>query len=237
MLKYILLFVCFTLFASMLHAQEMYKVTADKLNIRETEKSNSKIIGFIPEDENVMVLDSSKVSVFKVRVTNGEGWVASKFLQRINAPKKQEVKAQSPVVKDSKGFNYGSLYLPILFLIGAIIVWLLYKYTKGRQFLIWATLIIALIVVYLTYLEFFKPKLIIGRYATTTEQQFKSFDFATKDSVTVTASYLDSTFKVPYSIKNSVIKFSDGQNTIMLLIVNENTLEGEGFTSGTYKKL
>ena len=220
----------------MLHAQEMYKVTADKLNIRETEKSNSKIIGFIPEGENVMVLDSSKVSVFKVRVTNGEGWVASKFLQRINAPKKQEATAQAPVVKEAKGSNSLSLYLPILLLI-VIVIWLLYKYTKGRQFLIWVTVIIALIVVYFTYLEFFKPKLIIGRYTTSTDEQFKSFDFASKDSVTVTASYLDSTFKVPFSVENNVVKFSDGQNTIMLLIVNENTLEGEGFTSGTYKKL
>lgn len=233
MFKYIFLLVSFITLSGALKAQEMYKVTADKLNIRETEKTNSKIIGFIPEGENVKVLDSSKVEVFKVKVTNGEGWVSSKFLQRINAPKKQPIKVQVKIVKTQ---NSQTLYIGLLIVAAAIGIGLIYKYANSRQFLIWLTAIVVLVVIYLSYIEFFKTKTVAGLYVTATDEQYKSFDFKAKDSVMVTNTFTDSTFTVLYKIENDVVKFPDGQNSIMLLIINDNTLEGQGFTSGTYKK-
>ncbi|MGY3052260.1 hypothetical protein ACVWYG_000450 [Pedobacter sp. UYEF25] len=234
MFKYFFLLIGFIILSGNLKAQEMYRVTADKLNIRETEKTNSKVIGFIPEGENVMVLDSSKVDVFKVKVTNGEGWVSGKFLQRINAPKKLPVKVQIKVVEKQ---NSETLYIGLLVVAAAIGIGLIYKFANSRQFLIWLTAIVVLTVIYLSYLEFFKQRTVGGLYTTATDQQYKSFEFKAKDSVTVKNTYTDSTFTVPYKIKNDMVEFPDGQNSIMLLIINENTLEGQGFTSGTYKKL
>lgn len=211
----------------------MYKVTADKVNIRQTEKTNSAVLGSLPLGENVMVLDSSKVSVFKVKVTNGEGWVSSKFLQRISVPKQPPVKVQVKAVEKQ---NNQTLYIGVLIVVAAIGIGLIYKFANSRQFLIWLTAIVVLIVIYLTYIEFFKQKAVSGLYTTNTDEQYKSFDFKSKDSVMVTTTFADSTFTVPYRIENDVVKLPDGQNTIMLLITNESTLEGQGFTSGTYKK-
>lgn len=211
----------------------MYKVTADKVNIRQTEKTNSAVLGSLPLGENVMVLDSSKVSVFKVKVTNGEGWVSSKFLQRISVPKQPPVKVQVKAVEKQ---NNQTLYIGVLIVVAAIGIGLIYKFANSRQFLIWLTAIVVLIVIYLTYIEFFKQKAVSGLYTTNTDEQYKSFDFKSRDSVMVTTTFADSTFTVPYRIENDVVKLPDGQNTIMLLITNESTLEGQGFTSGTYKK-
>ncbi|WP_354355102.1 SH3 domain-containing protein [Pedobacter sp. UYP30] len=233
MLKYIFLLLGFITLSGALKAQDMYKVTGDNLNIRETEKPNSRILGHLPEGENVMVLDSSKVTVFKVKVTNGEGWVSSKFLQRIAAPKKSPVKVQVKAVQKQ---NNETLYIGLLIVVAAIGIGLIYKFANSRQFLIWLTAIVVLAVIYLSYLEFFKQKAVAGLYATATDEQYKSFDFMPKDSVTVINTYTDSTFTVHYKIENDVVKFADGQNTIMLLIMDDNTLEGQGFTSGTYKK-
>ena len=61
----------------------MYKVTADKLNVRETKDPTSKKIGFVPQNENVQVLDSTDAKYFKIKVSNGEGWVSSQFLTKI----------------------------------------------------------------------------------------------------------------------------------------------------------
>ncbi len=211
----------------------MYKATGDKINIRETEKPNSKILGKLPLGENVRVLDSSKISVFKVKVTNGEGWVSSKFLQRINIPKKPPVKVQVKAVETQ---NNQTLYIGILIVAAAIGIGLIYKFANSRQFLIWLTAIVVLVVIYLTYLEFFKQKTVAGLYSTTNADQYKSFNFKSRDSVMVTDIYADSIFTVPYTVENNVVKFADGRNTVMLLIVDENTLDGQGFTSGTYKK-
>lgn len=233
MFKYIFLLLGSIILSGALKAQEMYKVTGDKINVRQTEQPNSAVIGHLPVGENVLVLDSSKVSVFKIKVTNGEGWVASKFLQRISIPKKATVKAQVKAVQKQ---NNETLYIGLVIVIAAIGIGLIYKFANSRQFLIWLTAIVVLVVIYLTYVEFFRQKSIGGLYTATTDEQYKSFNFKSKDSVTILSVYNDSTFTVPFKVEQNVVKFADGQNTIMLLIMDENTLEGEGFTSGTFKK-
>lgn len=64
-------------------AQDMYRVATGKLNVRATENPQSKIIGYIPNEQNVLVLDSSNSNYFKIKVTNAIGYADSKYLTKI----------------------------------------------------------------------------------------------------------------------------------------------------------
>ena len=123
--------IAFLLFATVvLHAQDMYKVTADKLNVRETNDKKSKIIGFVPQNENVMVLDSSDAKYFKIKVSNGEGWVSSEFLTRIS---KAPVKPATPIAPQittptSSTNNNQLIFFVVAGIVMATALYLTFKY-------------------------------------------------------------------------------------------------------------
>ncbi|WP_443946313.1 SH3 domain-containing protein [Pedobacter sp. AW1-32] len=237
MIRFLILSIALFFTAGIANAQIMYKVTADKLNVRETDKTGSKIIGFIPQGENVAVLDSTNKDFFKVKVTNGEGYVSSSFLVRVTPvaakPAAKTVAAVEPKVMQD---NSSLIFFVAIALIVGLIIFLIFKFVSSNRLLIAFCTFVVLILGYFCYITFVQKKIISGVYRGDQGAQFKSFDFKSKDSVTVTDSYTDSLFTSHYTIDGDLIKLYQEQNSILLVIRDENTLVGEGFTKGTFKK-
>lgn len=222
---------------NLLFAQDLYKVTADKLNVRESADAKSKIIGFVPNGENVQVLESSDPKFYKIKVTNGEGWASKEFLTKIESAKPATPKA---VVKEStavKTTDYNNII--VLMLVGGLLVIgliIALKYTNNKA-IVGLAILIVVAISYFTYANFFEQKNVSGRYINTkVKAQYESFDFISKDSVMVRDFYTDSTFTTPYTITDNIIRLKDNENVIILLVQDENVLIGEGFTDGTFKR-
>ncbi len=234
--KYFLLLISFVIFSFNLHAQDMYRVTADKLNVRETKDPSSKKIGFVPQNENVAVLDSSDSKYFKIKVTNGEGWVSKDYLQRISpAPIKQAqavATAPNPAIEKDQS-NIVFIILAVLVMI--ILLFIIVKYVPNKAFMVFSSITV-LIIGYFFYLGFIMEKVVSGKYVTDSDAQYQSFDFKSKDSVVIQDSYLDSSSTTHYTVEGDVIKFKQQENTFILLIRDDSTLIGEGFTKGIFKK-
>ena len=233
------LLLTFSLFATLAKAQDkdLYKVTADQLRVRATSSVDSKITGFIRQGENVMVLDSSNAKFYKVRVTNGEGWVSSDYLTRISPPtivKKAE--PAKPIVLKSTGKDYSkTIFIVLAATVMLTLLFIIFKFMSNKIFIGLATVII-LGVAYLFYLAFVVEKSVGGKYTGTEEAQYKYLDFKTNGTVEVQDLNTDSIFSMNYDIEGDIIKFKQEENTNMLLIRDDSTLIGEGFTRGTFKK-
>lgn len=222
-----------------LHAQDMYKVTADKLNVRATNDKQSKIIGFVPQNENVMVLDSSNAKYFKIKVSNGEGWVSSEFLTRISkAPAKPNAaiatKTTSPVTSSTN--NNQLIFFVVAGLVMAIALYLIFKYLGNHKFLGAFSAIGLLAICYMSYVSFIKQHHVSGLFTSDSDTQYQTFNFKGKDSVVVKDVYADSVFTAHYTIDGDVIKLKQQENIILLIIRDEKTLIGEGFTRGIFNK-
>lgn len=230
----------FLFFAAVsLHAQDMYKVTADKLNVRATNDKQSKIIGFVPQNENVMVLDSSNAKYFKIKVSNGEGWVSSEFLTRISkAPAKPNAtvatKTTSPVTSSTN--NNQLIFFVVAGLVMAIALYLIFKYLGNHKFLGAFSAIGLLAICYMSYVSFIKQHHVSGLFTSDSDTQYQTFNFKGKDSVVVKDVYADSVFTAHYTIDGDVIKLKQQENIILLIIRDEKTLIGEGFTRGIFNK-
>ncbi|KQR70594.1 SH3 domain-containing protein [Pedobacter sp. Leaf176] len=216
----------------------IYRVTTDNLRVRAQADPKSKVIGYLPENENVAVIDSSNASYFKIKVTNGEGWASKEFLTRISPvsqPTTSEPAAAASVPKETK--DYASIvFFAIVALILFTILYFSIKYASGNKVLIAFSVIVILVIGYFCFITFIQAKVVSGTYTSNEDIQYKNFNFKSKDSVTVTDAYTDSVFTSKYVIDGEMIKLYDQQNTIMLLIRDENTLIGEGFTRGTFTK-
>lgn len=222
-----------------LHAQDMYKVTADKLNVRATNDKQSKIIGFVPQNENVMVLDSSNAKYFKIKVSNGEGWVSSEFLTRISkAPVKPSAtvtaKTTAPITSSTN--NNQIIFFVVAGLVMATALYLIFKYLGNHKFLGAFSAIGLLAICYMSYVSFIKQHHVNGLFTSDSDTQYQTFDFKGKDSVVVKDSYADSLFTAHYIIDGDVIKLKQQENVILLVIRDEKTLIGEGFTRGVFNK-
>lgn len=216
----------------------MYRVKADKLNVRATNSPTSKVVGSIKQDENVLVLDSADAKYFKIRVNNGEGFVSKEYLVKIPSQAKP-VPVTTPVAVAVPSVTKDSSSIILFAVVALILITILYfafKYGKHNKFLISFSTIIILIIGYFCYVTFLKQKTVSGTFATSVDTQYNSFNFKSKDSVTVKDVYNDSLFTVKYVIDGDIIKLYDQQNSILLLIRDENTLIGEGFTRGTFIK-
>ncbi|NII83985.1 MULTISPECIES: SH3 domain-containing protein [unclassified Pedobacter] len=216
---------------------DMYRVTADDLRVRQQADPKSKIVGYLPKDENVAVIDSSNTSFYKIKVTNGEGWVSKEFLVRISpvraAAEKTSIAASVP--QENKDYT-NIIFFVVVALILITILYFSIKYASGNKFLIGFSVVVILIIGYFCYITFIQAKVVTGTFASNEDIQYKTFNFKSKDSVTVTDAYTDSIFTSKYVIEGDMIKLYDQQNTIMLLIRDDATLIGEGFTRGTFTK-
>lgn len=218
--------------------KDIYRVTADNLRVRAQADPKSKIVGYLPENENVAVLDSANTSFFKIKVTNGEGWVSKEFLVRVSPP-------SAPVVSENKipasipqaVGNYSNIiFFGVVALILITILYFSLKYASGNKIFIAFCSIVILVIGYFCYITFVQEKKVSGTFSSNEDIQYKTFNFKSKDSVLVTDAYKDSVFTSKYVIEGEMIKLYDQQNTIMLLIRDDKTLIGEGFTRGTFAK-
>ena len=132
--------------------------------------------------------------------------------------------------------NSKIIFLVVVAVLLITILFFIFKYAKGNKVFISVVTLIVLVTGYFCYITFLKEKTISGQFATTEDVQYKSFDFKSKDLVTVTDIYTGSSFSSKYVIEGDMIKLYDQQNSILLLIRDDNTLIGEGFTRGTFTK-
>ncbi|RZJ74138.1 MAG: SH3 domain-containing protein [Flavobacterium sp.] len=214
----------------------IYRVTTDNLRVRQKADPKSKVIGYLPENENVAVIDSADASYFKIKVTNGEGWVSKEFLVRVSpvkAVQKPAVSVEVPAI--DKDYSNIIFFAVVALVMGAIL-YFIFKYSNQNKILIGISAIIVLVVIYFCFITFIQPKTVNGTFVSDSETQYKTFDFNTNDSVIVKDTYTDSTFTAKYVIEGDMIKLYDQQNMILLLIRDENTLVGEGFTRGIFTK-
>lgn len=233
------LFLLITLFAFSIHAnaQDMYSVKADKLNVRESSSPKSKIIGFIPQNENVMVLDSSNAEYFKIKVKNAEGWVSSSYLIKIaNAPVKAAVKTPASIVIKPNADHSNLIIFVAVVLILVTALFFAFKYGGQHKLLVAFAVVAALSIGYFCYAAFLKERAVSGLFTSNGDTQYQSFNFKAKDSVQVKDTYADTLFTAHYVIQGDMIKLQQQENTILLMIIDEHTLFGEGFTKGIFKK-
>jgi uncharacterized protein YgiM (DUF1202 family) len=218
-------------------SNDMYRATTDDLRVREKADPKSKIIGHLPKGENVAVIDSSNTSFYKIKVTNGEGWVSKEFLIRISPVKTtiEKTAIAASVPQENKDYT-NIIFFAVVALILITILYFSIKYASGNKFLIGFSVIVILVIGYFCFITFIQAKIVTGTFASNEDIQYKTFTFKSKDSVTVTDAYTDSIFTSKYVIDGEMIKLYDQQNTIMLLIRDDHTLIGEGFTRGTFTK-
>lgn len=235
--KYYFLLFSLVFFSFAAVAQDFYRVTADKLNVRESKDPGSKKIGFVPQNENVAVLDSSDAKYFKIKVSNGEGWVSKDYLQRVSPVKPKQAVAQAPVLTQKiEKAQSNIVFIILAVVVMATLLFIIIKFVPNKVFKVFSSATVILIG-YLFYLGFIATKVVSGKYITDTDAQYQSFDFKAKDSVVIHDSYLDSLTTVHYTIEGDVIKFKQQENTFLLLIRDDSTLIGEGFTKGIFRKL
>ncbi|RZL47017.1 MAG: SH3 domain-containing protein [Pedobacter sp.] len=219
-----------------LNAQDIYKVTADKLNVRETKDPTSKKIGFVPQDENVQVLDSTDAKFFKIKVTNGEGYVSSDYLKRISPVKAAEAKSPKiTVAPTAPKDNSKMIFISFVAVIMVALLFCIFKFINNKFIMALAACVV-LAVGYLSYLTFLSEKSVSGKYISTGDAEYQSLDFKSKNSVIIQDNYTDSLISTQYDIEGDMIKFKLQENTVLLLIRDNNTLVGEGFTRGTFTK-
>ncbi|MGM9479375.1 SH3 domain-containing protein [Pedobacter sp. GSP4] len=218
-------------------SKDIYRTTTADLRVREKADPKSKIIGHLPLNENVAVIDSSNTSFYKIKVTNGEGWVSKEFLVRVSPAKSTAEKPAiaASVPQSSKDYS-GIIFIAVVAVILFAILYFSLKYASGNKFIIGFSVIVILVVGYFCYITFVAEKVVAGTFTSSEDIQYKSFNFKSKDSVTVSDAYTDSVFTSKYVIEGDMIKLYDQQNTIMLLIRDDQTLIGEGFTRGTFTK-
>lgn len=219
-----------------LNAQQMYKVTADKLNVRETKDPTSKKIGFVPQNENVQVLDSTDAKYFKIKVTNGEGWVSKEYLTKIATTpiKKAQTTNNANQSKDIKD-NSRIIFIALAGVIMVGLLFIIFKFVNNTILMVFSAGMV-LVIGYFCYLTFMLEKSVAGKFTGESDTQYISFDFKSKDSVVIEDSYADTLFTTPYIIEGDMIKFKQQENTFLLMIRDNNTLIGEGFTKGVFKK-
>ncbi|RZL32004.1 MAG: SH3 domain-containing protein, partial [Pedobacter sp.] len=181
--------------------EDMYRVTTDNLRVREKADPKSKVIGYLPESENVAVIDSTNTSYFKIKVTNGEGYVSKEFLVRVSPVKKADAPTVAPSVPKTNQDNSKIIFLVVVAVLLITILFFIFKYAKGNKVFISVVTLIVLVTGYFCYITFLKEKTISGQFATTEDVQYKSFDFKSKDLVTVTDIYTGSSFSSKYVIE------------------------------------
>jgi hypothetical protein len=233
--RFFLLLTSLILFSFSVCAQDLYKVTADKLNVRETKDPTSKKIGFVPQDENVQVLDSADAKYFKIKVTNGEGWVSKDFLQRVSPAPVKQAQIQKVIVEQKTSIDNSKLFfISFIVLVMLALLFCAFKFLNSKILMAISTCVV-LGVGYLCYLNFMVEKSVSGKYVSIGDGDYQSFEFK-QNAVVIEDSYTDTLVTTKYDVEGDMIKFKQQENTILLLIRDNNTLIGEGFTRGTFKK-
>lgn len=233
--KFLTLLIAFVLLSFALNAQEIYKVKADKLNVRETKDPTSKKVGAVLQNDSLVVLDATDAKFLKVKFTKGEGWVSKEYLEKIaSAPVKQAQTAPA-VVQNVEKDNSNIIFIALAVVVMLGLLFFIIKFVPNKVLMVFSVAMV-LVIGYFFYLGFVVQKEVSGKYITTDDAQYQSFDFKSKDSVVIHDSYLDSLSTAHYTTEGDMVKFKQQENTFMLMIRDNNTLIGEGFTKGIFRK-
>ncbi|WP_443938293.1 SH3 domain-containing protein [Pedobacter sp. MW01-1-1] len=235
--KILSLFFSLFLVSFFVNAQDLYRVNGDKLNVREKNDAKSKIIGFVHQDDSVAVTDASDAKFYKIKFDQTEGWVSKDFLVKIASKTTQTTVAPAPAPQQKTPINYPDIIIcSIVILLSIAILVLAIKFFKENKVFIGFSSLVVLITAYFCYVTFFKEKMVSGVFRGNVDAQYKSFNFKKNNQVEVKDVYTDSLFTTNYVIEGDLIKLQEQQNTILLLILDDKTLVGEGFTKGTFVK-
>ncbi|RZL34410.1 MAG: hypothetical protein EOO96_09865, partial [Pedobacter sp.] len=71
MIRIFFLITALFLTSNFVHAQETYRVKADKLRVRASSNPESKVVANLLQNENITVLDASNAKFYKVKIKNG----------------------------------------------------------------------------------------------------------------------------------------------------------------------
>ncbi|SEA92542.1 SH3 domain-containing protein [Pedobacter hartonius] len=211
------------------NAQDLYHVTTTKLNVRINEDPKSHILGYIPKGQNIAVLDSSNSQFFRVRVTNGIGYVNRAYIE------KNTVVSPQPA-RNNKAYNEKILGFTALSMI--LIIGIYYLFNRDTRKYALTSLLTLLIgfVGYYFYTRFIVTTEVKGIYVNTRGGIYHSFDFKGENTVMVTDGLVGLQFASGYILDGKIIRITSNQGDILLNIQNEKTLTGEGFSAGEYKR-
>jgi hypothetical protein len=234
--RFFILLVALILFSFAVNAQEMYKVKADKLNVRETKDPTSKKVGAVFQNDSLVVLDATDAKFLKVKFTKGEGWVSKEYLEKIaSVPVKATPSAPLLEAQKAEKDNSSIVFIALAVVVMLGLLFFIIKFVPNKVLMAFSVAMV-LVIGYFFYLGFIVKKAVSGKYVTDADAQYQSFDFKSKDSVVIHDSYLDSLSTSHYTIEGDMVKFKQQENTFMLMIRDNNTLIGEGFTKGIFRK-
>lgn len=232
----LIFFFALVLLSITLNAQDIYRVTGNEINVRDTNNLQGKVIGSVSEGTNVKVLDSTGTTFFKVALTNGQGWMSRKFLEKVavapvvKAQPSQPAVAQGPAKTDS---NLIFLMAIAVILLGMLFI--IFKFLKNIIVMVPATIIV-LGIGWFSFSSLLMKKRVNGKYVNSEDAQYQSFEFKANNTVTVTDNYADSVFTATYQIEDNMVRFKQQENVFILMIRDDSTLMGEGFIKGTFVK-
>ncbi len=245
-------------------AQEKYKITADKLNVRSTNDPKSKIIAYVPQNEIVEVIDNKDPKFIKIKLRKKEGWISREFVTLVQKNPVEQAKATSPETlkvdsikpspstdslaqsSNSSSIFNSSMYASYMhsshwvFIISIHIVafslfFLIYEYVNSNLYKTFA--FIALIIFsYTIYQGFIKRKNVLGKYHSLVNNQFSTFEFKPSGEVLIYDQLMDSTYRTTYQVEGSMVYFKQDENLFIMIIKDDTTLLGDGFLKGQYVK-
>ena len=142
------------------------------------------------------------------------------------------IRDRPTIVKEDSNILFISLVTVVLL----TMLFLIFKFLMNNKPLMVFAVVCVIAVGYLCFSMFLVQKNISGKFTSDSDTQYLSFDFKSKDSVVIQDTYADSLFTAKYVIEGDMVKFKQQENTILLLIRDNQTLIGEGFTKGVYNK-
>ncbi|MEQ7800535.1 SH3 domain-containing protein [Pedobacter sp. ASV1-7] len=213
--------------AQILYANEMYRVNTERLNVRESPSASGLTIGYLDVNTLVEALDTTNSSWYKIKVNNGIGYVSSHYLV-----KKATIEPTSELTNyDLKVIGIGGFSI-------ILIVFLYYLFqNKTRKYALTLLLTTSVGVgIFYSYKALIMKPSISGIYVNTKGGIYRSFDFKGGSTVLVKDGIIGLDFAVGYIVDGNIIRITSNTGDLLLNIKDENTLIGEGFSTGIYKK-
>lgn len=239
MIKTVILLLLFSHLQTV-YAKEMYQVNTERLNVRESPNAKSSTIGYLLYGINVEVLDSTNLSWYKIKANNGAGYVNSSYLVKVYQGKEtSEVTTYNMKVIGAAGISI-ILIITFYYLFQSksrkyALTTLLIAGLGFAAFICYSTLIKSLSVKEL-YTTLIKKQSVNGLYVNTKGGIYQSFNFKGENTVSVRDGIIGLNFAAGYIIDGDVIRVTSNSGDVILNYKDENTLIGEGYSAGTYKK-
>lgn len=210
-----------------LYAKDMYRVNTERLNVRNAPSASSSTIGYLGFDTNVEAIDTTNSSWYKIRANNGIGYVNSHYIVKIT---------KTEPISGVTDYNVKVIGVAGLSIILIIVFYYLFQ-SRTRKYALILLLVAGLgIAASFCYTTLIMKPSIKGLYVNTKGGIYRSFDFKGESTVSVKDGFIGLDFAVGYIIDGNIIRITSNSGDLLLNIKDENTLIGEGFSTGIYKK-